>query len=87
MGPLLFTIYVNDLPINVDNGECYLYADDTAIAVSNYRPQIIEQKLNNSVHVLASWFVNNKLPLNLHKCKFMLFGKKSTTAQLFSLLG
>ncbi len=65
---------MNDLPSLVDSGRCYLYADDTAIAVTDYRPYILQTKLNESLRVLASWFVMNKLSLNLKKCKYMVFG-------------
>ena len=34
LGPLLFVIYVNDLPAHINNARCHLYADDTAITVS-----------------------------------------------------
>ncbi len=74
LGPLLFTLYVNDLPSIIDNGRCYLYADDTAIAVSDHRPEVLQRKLNQSLNLLASWFVKNKLSLNLKKCKYMIFG-------------
>ena len=74
LGLLLFTIYVNNLLESVDMGQCYLYADNTVIAVSDYQPQVIENKLNQSLVTLATWFIKNKPSLNLKKCNFMVFG-------------
>ncbi len=69
----LFTLYANDVPSIIEHGRSYLYADDPAIAVY-FRPSEIECKLNSALTFLANWFANNKLSLNLKKCKYMLFG-------------
>ena len=74
LGPLLFTIYVNDLPWNIVSGSTYLYADDTTISVRGLTSIEIDGKLNRNLHCLATWFRKNKLSLNLSKCKFMIFG-------------
>ena len=38
LGPLLFSIYVNDLPSFIEDGYISLYADDMAICVSDNDP-------------------------------------------------
>ncbi len=52
--PLLCMVYVNDQPESLDMRQCYLYADDTAIAVSDHHPQVIGNKLNQSLDTLTS---------------------------------
>ena len=76
LGPLLFTLYVNNLPCQIIEGSSYLYADDTAILVNGLNSDDIEFKLNNNLQRLARWFMDNKLSLNLHKCKYMIFGTR-----------
>lgn len=73
LGPLLFTICVNDLPMVIDRGRNYLYADDTAIAVSDH-PSDIEQKLNSSLSTLATWFAKYKLESKTY-AKIKLLGR------------
>ncbi len=76
LGPLMFTLYVNDLPCQVVEGSSCLYANDTAILVSGLNSQEIERKLNSNLQHLAKWFADHKLSLNLSKCKYMIFGTR-----------
>ena len=45
LGPLLFLCYVNDMPISVDC-KLLLYADDSALLVSNKDSKIVADKLS-----------------------------------------
>ena len=78
-------VSVNDRPDTVDLGRCYLYAYDTAIAVSDHHPHVIENKLNQSLDTLDTWFIKNKLSLNLKKCKFMIFGTSNQISNVGKL--
>ena len=51
LGPLLFSIYVNDLPL-FPRALCELLADDTAIHTSRADLTVIHDTLQNSVHKL-----------------------------------
>ena len=48
LGPLLFLVFFNDLPISM-NGEIDCYADDTTISTTNKNIQKIEEKLDSIV--------------------------------------
>ena len=74
LGPLLFLIYVNDLPLYVSNCEVSLYADDTVIHCSSTCAQDLQDKLNSDLQSLCQWFNSNLLTLNVSKCKFVVYG-------------
>ena len=74
VGPLLFILYINDLPNIIQIANISLYADDTVLYFSSHDPKIIESTLNAELSNVAKWFQANKLTLNTKKTKFMLFG-------------
>ena len=74
LGPLLFLIYINDLPNAIEHCEMALYADDTSIFCSGeYWNQDIERSLDQS----NAWFEENKLTINHKKSEYMIFGKQT----------
>ena len=82
LGPLLFTIYINDLSKHVTLGNTYLYADDTAVVISSDNPDIMSNMLCQTMHELDVWFSSNKLSLNVSKSKLMLFGTQQQLCNL-----
>ena len=69
LGPLLFTLYVNDLTSVAVHGKVVLYADDTAIFVSGKIIEDIQGKLNSDPERISAWLYANKLTLNAKKPK------------------
>ncbi len=78
LGPLLFIIFINDLPSSLVDCSAHLYADDTAITVSASTPLELEAKLNKSIDDAKNWMKANKLTLNKKKTKVMFFGTQHT---------
>ena len=76
LGPLLFTLYINDLPSVTKTCNVILYADDTAIIYSDKQKAQIEKHLNNDMEIVKTWLDENKLTLNVMKTKSMLIGNK-----------
>ena len=74
LGPVLFTLYINDLPTCVDVCKVMMYADDTVIFFSVPLISEIELQLNLELVNLSEWLSTNKLILNLKKTEFMVFG-------------
>ena len=72
LGPLLFSIYVNDLPMVVNQCRVALYADDTTIYVSSKFPSNIQAKLNNDLTSLYRWFSANRLKVNAEKTELIM---------------
>ena len=75
LGPLLFSIYINDLPSIVPSININLYADGTTITIANRSRRDLQNKLNDTLKIAASWFSYNKLSLNLEtKTNITIFG-------------
>ena len=72
LGPLLFVLFVNDLPMFIKNGRCSMYADDTIIHVSNVNTTEVNQELNDVLVNVENWYKANKLVLNVSKSNAML---------------
>ena len=67
LGPLLFLIYIYDLPIALQDYKINLYADDTAITTSEKNPVLLSQKLNKAMKIIENWFNCNKLSMKNQK--------------------
>ena len=73
LGPLLFLIYVNDLPSCQLASEIILYDDDTVIYYSSTDLFDLESKLNSDLATVSIWFSSNLLTPNISKCNFVTF--------------
>ena len=71
LGPLLFSIYINDLP-KASQFETRLYADDTALILSEKELDILNKNINKELIKVKNWLNKNKLSPNLAKTKYML---------------
>ena len=52
LGPLLFTLYINDLPQVIKHSQVMLYADDTTLFTGDRNPHIIQTSLNQDIENL-----------------------------------
>ena len=73
LGPLLFSIYINDLPCCSSIFSMIMYADDTTLFCNFNDPNITEETLNEELKLLIQWLNANQLSLNVGKTKFMVF--------------
>jgi hypothetical protein len=74
LGPLMYTIFVNDM-FNVNGSvKCVLYADDTVIIVSAKTTEDLFILASYYFSLFSRWFTVNKLCLNSNKTKFIVFG-------------
>ena len=75
LGPLLFLIYINDLPHASDMFSILMYADDTTL-FCNFDNVCNENKINSELDNIFDWLSSNKLSLNVSKTKFACFHTK-----------
>ena len=58
LGPLLFLLYVNDMP-RVTHSDLFLYPDDSSLILQHKDVHTIEHQLNKDFANLCKWFVIN----------------------------
>ena len=75
LGPLLFLLYIKDLP-NASNFFVKLFADDTFLSLSSKNLNDLKKKTNSEIKKVYSWLIANKLTLNIKKSKFMIISKR-----------
>ena len=66
LGPLLFLIYVDDMPMAV-KCDLFLYVDDTCLVFQSKNVKDIEKQLNEDFANICDWFVDNKLSIHFVK--------------------
>ena len=74
LGPLLFIIYINDLPLLLNNNtniKLTVYADDTAITFTGINNAHLKHTINNTITKIKIWYIYNKLKININKTKIL----------------
>ena len=84
LGPLLFLIFINDLP-EATNFFIRLFADDTFLCARNDNLELLENEVNFELKKVFIWLASNKLTLNIKKSKFMFFLTKRILIARFAL--
>ena len=67
LGPLLFLIYVNDLPSQVTGGLLLQYADDTTLICRGSSNSDVAVIMNHQLELISQWTLTNKMRLNHSK--------------------
>ena len=77
-GPLLFLLYINDMPQTVDC-DLFLYADDTWLLYQHKDLEQINKELTKNYCNICDWFVDNRLSIHFggDKTKSILFSTKN----------
>jgi len=76
LGPILFLLYINDLP-GASNLVSYLFADDTALLDSDSDINVLVNRVNQEFLKICTFFRRNKLLLHPEKTKFMVFSNST----------
>ena len=73
LGPLLFLIYMNDIPNATNQFNFILYADDTSLYSTIQIQETASINVNEQLGHVYDWLAVNKLSLNIKKTKYMIF--------------
>ena len=75
LAPLLFLIYINDLPA-ATKLKVKLCADDAALTFSAKTPRKVENTINSELNKISDWTKLNRLSINNKKTNYMITMKK-----------
>ena len=82
LGPLLFLLYINDLPFALKKAKATMYADDTAISYASAKSEELDLVINEELSCIERWLQGNKLSLNVVKTQAMIIGSKPKIKEL-----
>jgi hypothetical protein len=66
LGPVLFSLYINDLPLNIQGAKLVLFVDDTNLFVTEEDESALQHKITNVMEELQIWFHKHNLTINTH---------------------
>lgn len=81
LGPVLFSIYINDLlflDTNITKGNVYSFADDTVVIFTGCCWEHVFKKANIGLTSIKKWLDFNLLALNIDKTTFIPFSLNKT---------
>jgi hypothetical protein len=80
LGPLIFLLYINDLPLVCPDAHFVLYADDTTCLTHPSKLQLI-------CNAVYDWFTRNRLAVNIGKTKVMFFSLCNVNFPVITMAG
>ena len=81
LGPLLFLLFINDLPNCSDIFRFTLFADDSTLtATFRNNERNITEKINNELSLVNTWLMANKIAVNPDKTKYIAFSYRRKIA-------
>ena len=82
LGPTLFLLFINDLPLSLNHCTADFYADDSTLHISDKNKTQIETKLQSDSDQVTNWSKNIKMPINYNKTTIMTLGSRHNTLYL-----
>ena len=84
LGPLLFLIYINDLPNCLNFTKASMFADDTKMHCQADSAADIQAMINSDLNNVHQWLLSNKLTLSIKKTNYMIIGSRQRFNQILT---
>ena len=81
MSPMLFNVYINDLPKAAPHSTS-LFADDSTLTIECFNKDLYESDVQNTIESIISWLKKNNLKINISETKLMEFSQRETHPNL-----
>ena len=82
MGPKLFIMYINDICKVSQVFKYILFADDTNLLCCDRDLNELVRMINGGLEQLRTWFYVNRLPVNILRTNYMIFGNRRIPADI-----
>ena len=82
LGSTLFTLFTNDLPATISEGDLYMYANDTSIYCIGENADVAVVALNNTLLEVQRWCIENRLTPYPTKSEAMVLSRQTITRPL-----
>ena len=86
LGPILFILYINDLPNFSNQSFTSLYADDTTLTFRNDNLIQLLECCNTELVKFHKWTLANRLIMNASKTQYMVFTNRNVDLNSVSIL-
>ncbi len=84
LGPILFLLYINDLPNCLGTTKANLFVDETSLSCKAPNSEELQWKLNKDLVNVHNWLIANKLSLSDTKTEYMIIGSRYLLSNLES---
>jgi hypothetical protein len=88
--PVLFSLYVNDMPPTSHHVELALYADDTSIIATSRKPMLLVSYLESYLNDVQRWMSEWRIAINVPKSPALISaraGRRFTQPRPVTLFG
>ena len=86
LGPTLFLLFINDLPLLLKYCYADIFADDATFHKNSPDIEEINDEMLIDFFNIVFWSKQNKLPINFNKSAYMILGAKRRLEDTFELL-
>ena len=85
--PTQFLLFINDLPLFMNNCYSEFFADDASLHAHDNKPNKVEEKLQGGVDITKDWSRQNNMHIIYDKTNYMILGRtnKQNVSQEFDI--